>query len=106
MRHDQRRQRANAGYRLHPGAALPHRALPGRDHHPLRLAHPRVRPALKSVRLANYISTLRHELLELSHACGVAHPGLVGPDRIEILDGHFGSRTAQEIFLGYDPSWA
>ena len=31
-------------------------------------------PALKSVRLANYISTLRHELLELSHACGVRHP--------------------------------
>ena len=35
---------ANAGYRLHPGATLPHRALPGRDHHPLRLAHPRARP--------------------------------------------------------------
>ena len=57
------------------------------------------------MRLASYVSTLRHELLELSHACGVTHPGLVGPDRIEILDGHFGSRTAQEIF-GYDPSWA
>ena len=61
-------------------------------------------PALKSVRLANYLSTLRHELLELSHACGVTHPSLVGPDRIEILDGHFGSRTAREIF-GYKPSW-
>jgi glutamate synthase domain-containing protein 2 len=60
-------------------------------------------PALKSARLARYISTLRHELLELSHACGVTHPALVGPDRIEILDGHLGSRTAQEIF-GYDPS--
>ncbi len=61
-------------------------------------------PGLKSVRLANYISTLRHELLELSHACGVTHPALVGRDRIEILDGHLGSRAVQEIF-GYDPSW-
>jgi len=61
-------------------------------------------PALKSVRLASYISTLRHELLELSHACGVTHPSLVSRDRIEILDGHLRSRTAQEIF-GYPPSW-
>ena len=62
-------------------------------------------PALKSVRLANYIATLRHELLELSHACGVFHPGLVGADRIEILDGHLGSRSLRDTF-GYDPSWA
>jgi glutamate synthase domain-containing protein 2 len=62
-------------------------------------------PALKSVRLANYISTLRHELLELSHACGVRHPKLVGADRIEILDGHFGSRSLRDIF-GYEPGWA
>ena len=61
-------------------------------------------PALKSVRLANYVSTLRHELLELSHACGVTHPRLVGRDRVEILDGRLGSRTVQEIF-NYDPSW-
>jgi len=61
-------------------------------------------PALKSVRLTNYISVLRHELLELSHACGVPHPKLVGRQRIEILDGHFGSRSIEEVF-GYDPSW-
>lgn len=61
-------------------------------------------PALKSVRLANYISTLRHELLELSHACGVIHPSLVSADRIEILDGHLGSRSLRDTF-GYYPSW-
>ena len=61
-------------------------------------------PALKSVRLANYISMLRHELLQLSHACGVTHPGRIGRNRIEILDGHFGARTLQDVF-GYDPSW-
>jgi len=62
-------------------------------------------PALKSVRLANYISTLRHELLELSHACGVTHPRLIGADRIEILDGHLGSRSLRDSFA-YLPSWA
>lgn len=61
-------------------------------------------PEIKAVRLANYISTLRHELLELSHACGEFHPSLVPPDRIEILDGHFGSRSLRDTF-GYDPSW-
>ena len=61
-------------------------------------------PSLKSVRLANYISTLRHELLELSHACGVTHPSLVAGERIEILDGHLGTRSLRDVF-GYDPSW-
>ena len=61
-------------------------------------------PALKSVRLANYISMLRHELLELSHACGVAHPALVGADRIEILDGHLGTHSLLATF-GYGSSW-
>jgi hypothetical protein len=61
-------------------------------------------PTLKSVRFANYIATLRHELLQLSLACGVAHPALVGPERIEILDGHYGSQTASSLF-GYRPGW-
>ena len=72
--------------------------------HPLRLAHPRARPYPQVSSPGQLLSTLRHELLELSHACGVTHPSLVGPDRIEILDGHLGSRTAREIF-GYKPSW-
>jgi hypothetical protein len=59
---------------------------------------------LKSVRFANYVSTLRHELLQLSLACGVEHPALVGADRIEVLDGRFGSTTVRELF-GYEPGW-
>jgi glutamate synthase domain-containing protein 2 len=62
-------------------------------------------PTLKSVRLANYVAALRHELLELSHACGVSHPRLVGADRIEILDGHLGSRSLRACF-DYGPGWA
>jgi glutamate synthase domain-containing protein 2 len=61
-------------------------------------------PTLKSVRFAGYVATLRHELLQLSLACGVEHPALVGPERIEVLDGRFGSSTVQELF-GYRPEW-
>jgi glutamate synthase domain-containing protein 2 len=61
-------------------------------------------PTLKSVRFANYIASLRHELLQLSLACGVEHPALVGPDRVEILDGRFGSSTVADLF-GYEPGW-
>ena len=62
-------------------------------------------PADKSVRFAGYVATLRHELLQLSQACGVEHPALVGPDRLEVLDGRYGSTSVRELF-GYEPSWA
>ena len=62
-------------------------------------------PTLKSARFANYIITLRKEILQLSRACGVCHPALVGGDHIEILDGQFGSRSVYDLF-GYDEGWA
>ena len=37
-------------------------------------------PTSKAVRLANYVVTLRKELLWLSRACGKSHPGLVSAD--------------------------
>lgn len=57
-------------------------------------------PTLKSNRAANYLITLRKELLHLSHACGELHPALVGPEHIEILDGRFGSLSLERLF-GY-----
>lgn len=57
-------------------------------------------PSLKSARLANYIVTLRKELLALSRACGVPHPALITADQLELLDDRFGSRTIAEAF-GY-----
>jgi glutamate synthase (ferredoxin) len=57
-------------------------------------------PTLKAVRCANYILTLRKELLQLGRACGVAHPALVPRDRLEIVDPGFQSRAIAEIF-GY-----
>jgi len=61
-------------------------------------------PALKSVRLANYIITLRKELLRLSFACGAAHPAFVTSEHIEILNGQYGSATLEELF-GYEKGY-
>jgi glutamate synthase (ferredoxin) len=61
-------------------------------------------PTAKSARLANYITSLRMELLHLAHACGEVHPSLVPLDRFEILDDAFGSRSAREVFH-YKDGW-
>ncbi len=61
-------------------------------------------PSDKAARLANYMMVLRKELLALSHASGHVHPGLIEPDRFEILDDHFGARTPMDLF-GYQPDW-
>jgi glutamate synthase (ferredoxin) len=62
-------------------------------------------PTLKSARLANYIITLRKELLQLSRACGVCHPALVDGDHLEVLDGQFGAKTVRELFH-YKDEWS
>jgi glutamate synthase domain-containing protein 2 len=60
-------------------------------------------PTHKASRLANYLVTLRKELLQLAHACGVPHPGLVPLQRLDLVEG-FSTGCASERF-GYDPSW-
>ena len=44
-------------------------------------------PTLKSARLANYVATLRKELIHLAHACGHRHPSLVPLDQLGIVEG-------------------
>ena len=61
-------------------------------------------PTLKSARLANYLTTLRKELLALANACGEPHPALVPLDRIVLVDPGFARRSAREVF-GYEPEW-
>lgn len=61
-------------------------------------------PTFKAARLANYVVTLRKELLQLSRACGQPHPALVTTEHLEILDDHFGSMSATECFE-YQPGW-
>ena len=55
-------------------------------------------PTDKSVRLANYIVTLRKEILQLCHACGVEHPAMITTDQFEILSEAFQSRSIKECF--------
>jgi glutamate synthase (ferredoxin) len=57
-------------------------------------------PELKSVRVANYVVTLRKELLALARACGVTHPSLVTASQIEILDDRFDARTVADLLGG------
>jgi glutamate synthase domain-containing protein 2 len=61
-------------------------------------------PTLKSARLANYLLTLRKEMLSLANACGEAHPALVPLDRIDIVDPGFVTRSAREVFR-YESGW-
>jgi hypothetical protein len=59
-----------------------------------------VEPTNKAARLANYVITLRKDVLALSRACGVPHPALITADQLELLDGRFGAQTVAELF-GY-----
>jgi glutamate synthase (ferredoxin) len=61
-------------------------------------------PTFKAARLANYVVTLRKELLQLCRACGQPHPAFVTTEHLEVLDDHFGSVSATECF-GYQPGW-
>ena len=61
-------------------------------------------PELKAVRCANYVTRLRQEMLQLTRACGKAHPARVTLDDLEVLGDHFDTRSARDVF-GYEPGW-
>ncbi len=61
-------------------------------------------PALKSVRFANYVQTLRRDLLKLAESCGVAHPALIDAEDIEVLNGTRSGTSLREVY-GYEPNW-
>jgi glutamate synthase (ferredoxin) len=61
-------------------------------------------PEQKSERAANYIKTLRRDLLKVSEACGVEHPAMIGPESVEILDELANGRLLDEVY-GYQPGW-
>ncbi|WP_336027326.1 FMN-binding glutamate synthase family protein [Geodermatophilus sp. FMUSA9-8] len=61
-------------------------------------------PQRKSVRLANYVATLRRDLLKVAEACGVEHPGLIDTGSVEVLTGRTASTPLGEVF-GYEPGW-
>ena len=61
-------------------------------------------PTLKSVRAANYIKTLRRDLLKVAEAAGVEHPGLIRSDSVEILTGQTAAAPLHEVY-DYAPEW-
>ncbi len=61
-------------------------------------------PTLKSVRCANYLASLRHDLLSVARACGRPHPALVPLAAIELLDVDLHTVPADELF-DYEAGW-
>ncbi len=61
-------------------------------------------PALKSVRAANYVKTLRRDLVKVAHAVGVVHPALIDVDDVDLLDGKEVALPLREVY-GYRPGW-
>jgi glutamate synthase (ferredoxin) len=55
-------------------------------------------PTSKAARLANYVVTMRKELLQLSRAIGVAHPGQVTLDDFDIIDDTLHRLPASRVF--------
>ena len=63
-------------------------------------------PTSKADRLANYVMTLRKELLAVSRACGHSHPSLVKIEQLEILDQHYAATPLSRIFETCEfPEW-
>jgi hypothetical protein len=61
-------------------------------------------PDLKAVRAANYIRTLRRDLLKVAESCGVAHPALIDADDIDVLYGDQSARPLREVY-SYEQRW-
>ncbi len=61
-------------------------------------------PELKAERLKNYVIAMRRDLTKVSEALGVAHPGLIGPDDVDMVDGVRTTTGLREVY-GYEPGW-
>lgn len=61
-------------------------------------------PVAKGERVANYVRSLRRDLLKVSETCGVPHPALIGPRAVEVVDNLADGRLLDEVY-GYEPGW-
>jgi glutamate synthase domain-containing protein 2 len=61
-------------------------------------------PTDKGVRCAQYLASLRFELLALARACGVPHPALVPLDALELLEADLRTVSVVDLFA-YEPGW-
>ena len=104
---DQRRAGGHALDRVHPGAEVPHGpVVPSgvATQDKLRLAQGARSGAEVACGVANYVLTLRRDLVKVSEAAGVRHPAMLGPNDVEILDGDRGHRPLAEVY-GYQKGW-
>lgn len=67
------------------------------------LAHG-LEPISKGERCASYLREFRKELVKVVEAVGVAHPGLITPSDVEVLNGDFEAQSVGEVY-GYRPEW-
>lgn len=61
-------------------------------------------PTLKSVRCANYIKTLRRDLLKVAQAAGKDHPAFLTTDDLEMLSGDSLWQSGS-VLTGYPAPW-
>ncbi len=61
-------------------------------------------PSLKYTRVANYLITLRYELLRLARTCGLAHPALLTLDDLEFVGQSYVGVPGARVF-DYEPGW-
>ncbi|RNL77441.1 FMN-binding glutamate synthase family protein [Nocardioides marmorisolisilvae] len=61
-------------------------------------------PVSKAERCAHYITTLRKELVKVTAAVGVAHPGLITANDVDIFCGDYEARSLAAVY-GYKDGW-
>lgn len=61
-------------------------------------------PEQKSERLARYVQTLRRDLIKVSEAAGVPHPGLLGADDMDFVGQGRTHQSLRETY-GYEEGW-
>ena len=61
-------------------------------------------PDSKAERVRNYVVALRRDLMKVSEAVGVCHPGLISPGDVDVVDGLRSSEGLRQVY-GYEPGW-
>lgn len=61
-------------------------------------------PESKALRCASYVKTFRKELIKVTEAVGVAHPGLITADDVDILCGDYEGRSLRSLY-SYKDGW-
>ena len=61
-------------------------------------------PVSKAERCAQYIRTFRKEMVKVTEAVGVAHPGLITAEDVDVFCGDYEARSLRDVY-GYQDGW-